>query len=89
MPFDAQGRGKTPRRTNAEMLFAVSSMLCEHEPSADRPAMLSDPYHGLATVDVGQRYARADDRLRVCADCAARFFSGRPQRPLRSPAQHP
>lgn len=78
MPFDAAGR--TPRKTNAQMLFAVTSMLCEHEPGQNRPAMLSDPYHGIATVQLGGGDAWG---LRVCEDCAQRFFSHRSQRPLR------
>jgi hypothetical protein len=71
---------KTPRRTNAQMLFRVRSLLCEHHPGENRPAMLSDTYHAVATVQVGK-----DVRgWRVCQSCAARFFATSPQRPLRA-----
>lgn len=79
MPFDARGNAKTPRPRNRDMLFRISSPLCEYEPSMLRPAMLFDPYHGIATVELAGRGS-----LRLCRACADAFFHLRPQLPLRS-----
>lgn len=52
--------------TNGYYLLAVDNPLCEWDPVKSRPARLSDPYHAVATVEVGRyRY-----KYRVCASCA-------------------
>lgn len=68
--------------TNAVMLFrlAGSTMLCEWEPKREKPARLSDRYHGIATIRVG---GRGETHLRVCRECAgSEALRHRPQQPV-------
>lgn len=57
---------------------------CEWSPTADRPALSTDPVHGPATINL-RGY---DGGIHLCADCAAlpRFkrFKARPL-PPRTP----
>lgn len=56
-----------PAWTNRDLYIASDRPLCEWEPCAGRPAMLSDPFHSFATLRVG---ARECFTFRVCEDCA-------------------
>lgn len=69
-----------PRRTNWEVFRLAKSPLCEWFPSARREARLSDPYHGIATLELT---GPGSSQLRVCADCADQYFPHRGTRPIR------
>lgn len=53
--------------TNREIFADADRPLCEWEPDAGRPALLSDPFHAFATLRVGSRDCFT---FRVCEDCA-------------------
>ncbi len=59
--------------TNRSAIRLFTDPVCEWDDRMDRPARLSDRFHGLATVQIGRvskTSARFDTRLRLCADCA-------------------
>lgn len=60
--------------TNAQAMRA-GKVPCEWNPWKDRPARLSDGWHGKAEMVGGKtskEKASRDRRLRVCRDCALR-----------------
>ena len=63
---------------NREMFRATATPICEYEPAMKREAFLSDPYHGLATIEL--LTAAGKQTMRVCADCAEKHFLMRNQR---------